>query len=191
MLITQRSLLLQRAMNLSPEQKHSLREWRTRLMAEVRGGARQRAGLLLQLNCQMLGDDARSMERVSYVRLHRFRHQLSLAETKMHYACVSANVLARHGADDGTSVYCDVHLYKTLPKCSLRFDLRRCRRSSSCTDNISTERRALMEMQRAWFAIISAASDHARRAGRLAGRRDPVRMIRFSVRLQIPAASPV
>lgn len=58
-------------MNLSPAQKHSLREWRTRMMAESAAALRQRAKLLQLLNCQMLGDDARSMERVSHVRFPR------------------------------------------------------------------------------------------------------------------------
>ena len=55
-------------MNLSAAQKLSLREWRTRVMAESAQALQRRAGLLQRLNCQMVGDDARSMERVTMVR---------------------------------------------------------------------------------------------------------------------------
>ena len=57
-------------MRLSAEQKRSLREWRARLMVESAAAVRQRAGLLTHLNCQILGDDARSMERIGDVRCY-------------------------------------------------------------------------------------------------------------------------
>ena len=59
---------MQHAMRLTAEQKRSLCEWRARLMAESAAAVRQRAGLLMHLNCQILGDDARSMERMGHVR---------------------------------------------------------------------------------------------------------------------------
>ncbi len=63
-------LAVQAAMRLSAEQTRSLREWRARLMVESAAAVRQRVGLLMHLNCQILGDDARSMERVGDVRYH-------------------------------------------------------------------------------------------------------------------------
>ncbi len=58
----------QRAFNLSDAQKRSLREGRSRLMTESGLAHRRRTELWRQLDCQMMGDDRRSMERLAGVR---------------------------------------------------------------------------------------------------------------------------
>ena len=58
----------QGAMKLSEAQKGSLRECRSKLMADTELAQRRRADLLQQLGCRMIGDDRRSMERLAVVR---------------------------------------------------------------------------------------------------------------------------
>jgi len=55
-------------MNLSDAQRRSLRESRSRLMADSALARRRRAELWRPLSCQMMGDDRRSMERLAGVR---------------------------------------------------------------------------------------------------------------------------
>ena len=60
--------LVQRAMGLSEAQKRSLRDWRSRVMADSEVARRRRAELWQQLSSRMMGDDRRSMERLAVVR---------------------------------------------------------------------------------------------------------------------------
>ena len=57
----------QRAMKLSDAQQRSLRDARSRLMADSDLARRRRAELWQPLSCQMMGDDRRSMERLAGV----------------------------------------------------------------------------------------------------------------------------
>ena len=54
-------------MNLSEAQKRSLRDWRSRVMADSEVARRRRAELWQQLSGRMMGDDRRSMERLAVV----------------------------------------------------------------------------------------------------------------------------
>ena len=90
----------QRAMNLSAAQKLSLRDWRKRAMLESAQALQRRAGLLQRLSCQMVGDDARSMERVTMVRaspaLTRSRPQ-QMAPHREHLSCTLLTTGRRAG----------------------------------------------------------------------------------------------
>ncbi len=55
-------------MNLSEAQNRSLRDWRSRVMADSEVARRRRTELWQQLSSRMMGDDRRSMERLAVVR---------------------------------------------------------------------------------------------------------------------------
>ena len=55
-------------MNLSDAQKRTLRESRLRLIAASEAARARREELWHRLSCRMVGDDRRSMERISLVR---------------------------------------------------------------------------------------------------------------------------
>ena len=59
----------QRAINLSDAQKHSLLEGLARLFTDSELAHRRRRELWQQLDCRMVGDDRRSMERLAVVRV--------------------------------------------------------------------------------------------------------------------------
>ncbi len=55
-------------MNLSDVQKRTLRGSRLRLIAASEAARARREELWQRLSCRMVGDDRRSMERISLVR---------------------------------------------------------------------------------------------------------------------------